>query len=295
MLWQLEDYEQALTSAERAIALDAEAQKVGQHLNLLALGDEAAEATGLSAEAIEAIQTEGLRAKKLMIQANLRLVAAIAKKYQNRGLELSDLIQEGSLGLVRAVEKFDPTKGYRFSTYAYRCIQSAIKRAIATQSRTIRLPVSMTQKLSQIKQAQHHIAQKKGRTARLKEIACELKMTTDEVREVLQKATHTVSLNTKMGQDGDAELGDLLEAKDGSPDEQLMCTSLKHDLKQLISKLNPRQQEVITLRFGLDDGVPYTLTDIGHRLQLSRKRVRSIEADALLRTCLKRLQVRLQG
>lgn len=263
------------------LELERMREQLTEHESRVPTDKEWAEAAGMPLKDFRRRLFHGRRAKDKMVQSNLRLVVSIAKKYMNRGLSFQDLIQEGSLGLIRAAEKFDHEKGYKFSTYATWWIRQAITRAIADQSRTIRLPVHLYETISRIKKTTKILSQELGRKPTEEEIATRMEMTIEKLRFIAKSAQLPISLETPIGKEEDSRLGDFIEADGETPEDQVSKSLLREDLENVLDTLSARERDVLRLRYGLDDGRMKTLEEIGQIFNVTRERIRQIEAKAL--------------
>jgi RNA polymerase primary sigma factor len=271
-----------LTAAEEVVLARCVEQGLGAAVRLSSCEEEAAlliDREGIARD--ERLRREGMVAKRILVEANLRLVVSIAKRYRNRGMAFLDLIQEGNLGLMRAVEKFDYTKGFKFSTYATWWIRQAITRAIADQARTIRIPVHMVDIINKVMRAQRQLLQDLGREPSVEEVAERAEMTPERVREILRVSQETVSLEQPMGDD-DFSLSDLIEDEGAiAPSEAAARAMLNEAVSEALAELSERERRVVRLRFGLDDGQMRTLEEVGKEFGVTRERIRQIESKTL--------------
>ncbi|MBD2249451.1 RpoD/SigA family RNA polymerase sigma factor [Nostoc sp. FACHB-888] len=276
--------EQEITNArlvQQMMAIEEQRSSLALQLNRQPTAKELATSLGQSDTEVQSIIQQGQKAKEKMVIANLRLVVSVAKKYQNHNLDFLDLLQEGALGLQKGIEKFDPNRGYKLSTYVYWWIKQSITRAIGEKSRTIRLPIHINEKLNKIRKVQQQLSQSLGHPPVVAEIAESLNLLPNQIREYLQVSRTPVSLEMRVGNEHETELADILPMDGISLDEQISQELLHQDLSNLLMLLNPRQREVLTLRFGLEDNQQLTLSQVAKRLNLSRETIRNTEHQGL--------------
>ncbi len=277
-------HEQEITigrQVQELMALEELAEEIEMRHGTRPTEAEWAAAAKLEPPALKRKLANGRRAKERMVAANLRLVVSVAKKYTNRNMELLDLIQEGTIGLVRGVEKFDPTRGYKFSTYAYWWIRQGITRAIAEKSRTIRLPIHITEQLNKLKKGQRELSQELGRTPTLGELAVAVELPEEEVKDLLCRARQPVSLEMKVGDGDDTELLDLLQGDAQLPEQAVDSACLRGDMRALLEQLPDIQCRVLKMRYGIDVEEPMSLTSIARTLGMSRDKTRNLERRGL--------------